>query len=384
MKIAFFLDYFQPKLGYSEYYVARELQKNGHTVEIIASDRYFPFPDYAASVHKFLGNRIRKPGFSKEHGLPVYREKTFLELFARVMYGNQKKHLDRFYPDTVIVNGSTTWNAIILSFLKKTYGFRLISFDSHLPSELLRGNTQAKNVFYFIFRFLFSPLINAAVNKFIAVQKDTKTIMRTYYGIKKNIALIPLGTDTGIFSFRRAERNRIRKKYHLTAGDFVLLYSGKIVEAKRVDLLFGAFNELAQKRSNIKLMLVGEGPANYIRRCYSLVKTVYRRNIIRIPLKKQADLARYYSCADIGVWPAQESTSIYDALACKLHVIVNNTIRGPVRTYTRAFQPDNPLDLCRKIEYVYNHRKQFRKDMGVFNEVRSLYSWTAIAKEYIK
>ena len=45
MKIVILIDYFQPKLGYQEFFLAKEMQKLGHQVYVATSNYYFPFPD---------------------------------------------------------------------------------------------------------------------------------------------------------------------------------------------------------------------------------------------------------------------------------------------------------------------------------------------------
>ena len=46
MKIVHLVDYFQPKVGYQEYFLALEHQKLGHDIRVITSDYYFPFVNY--------------------------------------------------------------------------------------------------------------------------------------------------------------------------------------------------------------------------------------------------------------------------------------------------------------------------------------------------
>ena len=58
MKIVHLCSYIQPKLGYQEYYLAKEHAKMGHEVIVISSDRYYPFPDYNNTIKKILGNRF--------------------------------------------------------------------------------------------------------------------------------------------------------------------------------------------------------------------------------------------------------------------------------------------------------------------------------------
>ena len=58
MRIVHVADYFQPQLGYQEYFTARAQVKDGHEVHVITSYRYRPFDDFEHSVGPVLGARV--------------------------------------------------------------------------------------------------------------------------------------------------------------------------------------------------------------------------------------------------------------------------------------------------------------------------------------
>lgn len=63
MKIVHVIDYFQPRLGYQETFLAKEHPKLGHEVYVVTSDRYNPIifeGDAARQVEKLLDPDIRK------------------------------------------------------------------------------------------------------------------------------------------------------------------------------------------------------------------------------------------------------------------------------------------------------------------------------------
>ena len=73
MKILHVSSWFQPQLGYSEYHLPLAQQNQGHTVAVLTSDRYFPFPEYDTTVKPLLGKRIVGSGQREERGLNVTR-----------------------------------------------------------------------------------------------------------------------------------------------------------------------------------------------------------------------------------------------------------------------------------------------------------------------
>jgi len=86
MRIIHLIDYFQPKLGYQETYLALAHLRLGHHVTVITSDRHYPFSDYASAFQKILGERKKKPGKFKEYGLDTLRLAAIEMPFTPVIF----------------------------------------------------------------------------------------------------------------------------------------------------------------------------------------------------------------------------------------------------------------------------------------------------------
>lgn len=387
MKILYVVDYYQPQLGYSEYFIPQELKRKGHTVTILTSNYYYPFPNYDETAGKILGPRRQAAGAFKLDGIQVIKEPMRLEIFTRAIFGNHERHIQRLKPDLVIVNKSAGYNTIRIAQLKAKHGYRFLSYDAHLPSGFLAvGNQYAKEVFYWLFRTLFASLINTQADALVAVQEDTKIIMNRYYG-QKNVIHIPLGTDTRRFYFDSQAGKKIRTKLGIKSRDFVVIYTGKIIKTKGVLLLFKALSLLWSRGLKIQLILVGNGNQKYMEKCYLQVPEAYHRFIHHIGFTQNKDLFRYYSAANVGVWPLEESTAMNDAAACELPFIANNTIGARVRLSNNnalVYKRGNVKDLARKIEYLYTHRSEAKK-MGKRGKalIDSKLSWSRVVDEYL-
>lgn len=389
MKILYSVDYYQPEIGYSEYFLPHELKMLGHDVIILTSNYYFPFPNYEESTGAILGPREQKAETTTQSdGITIIKEQMKYEIFTRAIIGNHEKYLSTFKPDLVIVNKTAGWNAIRFAMLKRKYNYKLITYDAHLPSGFkAEGNQVLKEIFYFIFRLLFSRLLNKQGDAHVAVQEGTKEIMRNYYGITRPIHL-PLGTDTSRFYFDNKQRNIIRKKLGIKSTDFVVIYTGKIIPTKGVHLLFSALNHLAPKISDLKVVLVGSGGSEYRNKCLSLLKSEYHNRVNWVGFKTNDELYKYYSASDVGVWPLEESTSMNDAMACKIPFIANHTLGVKKRLENNnalLYQQHSHTDLAKKIRYLYNNRSISRKmgERGYELITRDL-SWSVIAKQYLK
>jgi glycosyltransferase involved in cell wall biosynthesis len=96
------------------------------------------------------------------------------------------------------------------------------------------------------------------------------------------------------------------------------------------------------------------------------------------------ELYRYYQIADVGVWPAQESTSMLDAAATGLPIIVNDTMLAKERYEGNGltYRLGDANDLAEQILKLYTDNN-LRVTLGKEGrrKMQELYSWDKIAKE---
>lgn len=390
MKCLIVCNYFQPKIPYAESQIAHSLVKLGHQVELITGDRYFPFPNYSETVESILGPRQLKPGGYKESGLTVQRNKILFELFARSFYGGVQTKINSYKPDVVLVFGLSTPASVQVAWAKLSgsyKSFRFIGIDSHLPSEFNSGSRLLKQAFYFVFRTLFSSLLNSQLDKAIAVQEGTIEIITQYYGIHKNVQLVSHGTDTESFRFDAVAGEKVRTQNKIAKNDFVIIYTGKIIPAKGVDILIKAFQLLCKKHGNLKLLLVGAGPKEYLNQLFTPLSEEQKEKIIVTGFKDHTVLYTFYSAADVAVWPLQESMAMIDAASCQLPFIANHTLGAKERVANDnaiLYNQNDYQDLATKIEQLYLDGK-LRKDMGKRGRalVEKSFSWQKVAQRYL-
>ena len=75
MRIARVVQYFQPKFGYSEYYLMTQFKREGHEVLVVTSDCYSP----GTSVFDNGIDPKVHSGRWVEYGLTVYRQPTLFK-----------------------------------------------------------------------------------------------------------------------------------------------------------------------------------------------------------------------------------------------------------------------------------------------------------------
>ena len=388
MKILITISYFQPKIGYAESKLAEQLSLQGHEVEVITSDHYFPFPDFESSVSAVLVSRKIASGRNNESGYWITRQPQIAEVFARSVVGGIETIVRNFKPDVVISFGVTAPATIQAAWFKKKYGYKLIAVDSHLPSEYERGNSFFKQVFYFTFRLIFSNFLKTAFDKIVALQEDTKIIISQVYGIKKSVTVIPHGSDLSEFRYDSSSRKKIRSSFKFGTKDLVVIYTGKVVPAKGGHILFEALNLLLRDKNKIYLIILGDGHNDYKQKCLNKLDSSFHKRVHWLGFQPQRELYKYYSAADVAIWPLQESLAMNDAAACRLPFIANDEIGARLRVSNNnalLYKKGISSDLAMKIAYLYSNPSK-RKTMGKNGRhlIEEKLSWQKLAHEFIK
>jgi len=97
-------------------------------------------------------------------------------------------------------------------------------------------------------------------------------------------------------------------------------------------------------------------------------------------------LGAYYRAADIGVWPTNESTSMLDAAACGIPIIVSDGIvyREHVEGNGIVYNMNNLDDLVNVLLSLRN--PQERRRLGSFGAIKmeSEFSWDSVARRRIR
>lgn len=390
MRILIISDYYQSQISYAKVTVALELKRQGHQVQVVTSDRYFPFHDYQDTAGKILGSRIQQLGKKTEKGITVYRQPTYAEFFARAFFGGISNRIKAFKPDVVLVFGIASPSAVQVARFRRKHPElipKLIFADSHLPSELALHNSFLKKMVYTLWRWWFATQVASAGDRFIALQDDTVGVIRTIYGISRQVMVLPNGTDTSMYFFDKSAGQQVREKLDIPAKDFVIIYTGKLVPSKGIEILIKAFKKLTEQYDDVHCLLVGDGPAEYKECCLAVLSATQRHKVHITGMVRPETLYRYYSAADVGVWPLQESLAMVDAAACGLPFIANHTLGARERIKNQnalLYKKGSWQDLHKKIAQLYSD-PTLRKKMGQRGKelvIREL-QWEKIAKAYI-
>ena len=188
---------------------------------------------------------------------------------------------------------------------------------------------------------------------------------------ERNIITVPHSVDNERFSLFTEKENlrldELKKELLISSTDFVFLFAGKFIEKKNPLLLIKAFELLANRNDNVKLLLVGNGnlEMEMRNRVASLPDAISKRIVFQ-SFQDQQVMKLMYRLANIFVLPSKGPSetwglSVNESLASGTPVIVSNkcgcafdlvhhNINGLI------FESNNLDDLVDKMKLVVDQR----------------------------
>jgi glycosyltransferase involved in cell wall biosynthesis len=94
----------------------------------------------------------------------------------------------------------------------------------------------------------------------------------------------------------------LRQKLNI-GNAFVILYLGRIIERKGLDVLIKAFSKIEHEREDAYLVICGDG--NFRGSCESIVKEMQIKHVIFAGLIQEEEKASFYKTADVFVLPSR-------------------------------------------------------------------------------
>lgn len=193
-------------------------------------------------------------------------------------------------------------------------------------------------------------------------------LFKEKYNFEKNIHIIPTGIEVERFykeNQNQKEIDNLRKALGISKKDFTILFVGRLAEEKNVEFLIHSQSELIKKHSNMKLIIVGDGPDKEKYEDYAK-KLGIEKNVIFTGKAAWGDMPYYYHVADVFATASKTETqglTVIEAMAA-------NTI--PVCMRDEAFQSMVAEDLNglffetekeyqEKVLFLYENRKELEK-----------------------
>jgi len=146
----------------------------------------------------------------------------------------------------------------------------------------------------------------------LAVSKFLKDRILTIEGVdSEKIQVYYNATDIELYSkeLPMEEREELRKKYGVDKDDILVLYTGRVCKDKGVLEMAQAFEKIASKHQNVKLMIVGSidyGETTYDEYTEQVKMTIdrYENQAVVTGFINYREMYKYYAIADIQVIPS--------------------------------------------------------------------------------
>lgn len=211
---------------------------------------------------------------------------------------------------------------------------------------------------------------------------------------RKPVELVPNGVDTELFKPR--PRNRIvGGKIGLNDNDFVVAFSGHVMEHKGLDTLVSAAPIICKEHQNVKFLVVGDGPQR--KDVENLVNKMGLHNrFVFTGFVSQEEMQKYLSLADICVAPYKQMAyfkvslpetpmKAVEYLALGKPVVMSRISDENVVSWSGGgilTEPDNVEEFASKIITLIED-EGLRKTMGEKGRkyVEANLSWAKIAKK---
>ncbi|MHA1244876.1 MAG: glycosyltransferase family 4 protein [Candidatus Heimdallarchaeota archaeon] len=209
-------------------------------------------------------------------------------------------------------------------FLRQNFGVKespAFYFWCHSPSSnLVLPDGQASSLYSSLssFQNLFKQVF--------AVSKSVHSEL-LQAGINSKVRYLGINIET--FSKKAYKREETRKKLGISEGTFLILYTGRIIKEKGLNLLPDIYKDLVKRDDSfrtIQFLLVGEG--DYKEELIQQLQTEGIDNRFHFTsVTKDEELANIYSSADCFILPSQREAlglSLIEAMSCSLTCVVND------------------------------------------------------------
>lgn len=172
------------------------------------------------------------------------------------------------------------------------------------------------------------PLLRAATGM-LPCGRNGKAFFLRYGARPDRIYWFPYEPDFAqIQNLGPAAIDQVRQHYKLAENRRRIVFSGRLIELKRVDLLIEAFIAIAPERPNWDLMVIGDGPLESVLR--AAVPECLRERVQWTGfIGDQSTISALYRCCDLLALPSnreQWALVVLEAAAAGLAIIADETV----------------------------------------------------------
>ena len=214
-------------------------------------------------------------------------------------------------------------------------------------------------------------------------------------GLDENrVDFVIYGVDNQKIFFSENERTALRRAWGVSGDDSVLLLIGRFVPKKGFSTAFQALKYITERRKNVKLVVVGDGPlkSEYLAILEKDRTGSYVKFVGEIPTH---ELRNYYSACDIFLMPSRRLPSdglnvvVPEAMACGRAIVASRVGGNDLVVFdgTNGYLHDenDPKQLAQCVLKLVED-PELKNEMGSnsLKLVRDRFTWNAIVKYYLE
>ncbi len=169
-----------------------------------------------------------------------------------------------------------------------------------------------------------------------------------------------------------------------------ILFFGRLIKIKGVDILLKATSRLLKKNSNLRIQIIGEGPEK--KNIIKLAKKLgIEKNISFLGYVEDPILKKRIACSKVCVFPSYSRegvmTTLLEASLMKKPIIASNACSNP--EYIKdgenglLFKSKDDKDLAKKIEKLINNKKLREQLSKNVSKTIKNWSWEKQARKLI-
>jgi 1,2-diacylglycerol 3-alpha-glucosyltransferase len=355
MNIAFYSDTYLPAVDgvvTSMLDFKRELEKRGHKVYIFASAKRGDKKKYSRD-DVFLHTGF-KFGPYTQYSIALFPYSSSIKLMSL--------DIDLIHAQTPFTMGFNGLLAAKFGRYPLVGHFHTLlnskSLDTYYPKNKALKKFGAKYLWEYIKFFYKSCDITIAPSETIA-----KMLKRHQIG---NINIVPNGINLKLFN-DRVSGDSFRKELGVADREKIILSVSRVSKEKKIEVLLKAMKLLINKKENVRLVVVGSGPAI----------EEYKQMAVRLGIEHKtkflgmidhASLPRIYAAGDLLCMPSTfetqgivslesmaTGTPVVGANSMALKELIQNGKNG------EKFKPGDYVACAGKIEKVLNNYESYRK-----------------------
>lgn len=377
-------DFFHPDAGYQVNILAKYLAQEGYDVYIITAE-FEKLPSYLTD---FFGKECieeRDNAYEEKYGAKIIRIPLSAYVSGRAIYTKQIwKMIKEINPDVLYVHGCDTYIGMrVLTHCNKFNG-KVIT-DNHMV------DVASKNPLRSLFRIYYKMRVTPCIvkNQIPVLRMVDDAYVKNRLGIPLELSpIISFGSDTMLFFPSTKDKAEWREKLSIENDALVICYAGKLDEYKGGKFLADALVEKFNTKREIVMLIVGNTSGKYGEEVEETFRKSQNR-VLRFPTQKYEDLAKFYQCADVAVFPHACSLSFFDVQACGLPVISEKMNINEERCSHgngMNFEEGNIEDFRSKIAAFGNmsedEMEQMKNNSVAF--IRENYDYKNILSEYMR